>query len=167
MRYKVRIKLTDFINKTGEQTVVDELVRLAEESRRGIFLDLWYREGEVTPEQVKEFVSRHEDALETVGTRIHVGDSEHWTQKSWFNIRTPDEKNATEYRHEYIYALGKLDDLLTGIALFRKMVLTTLGVRQEMNQVPSTSITASSRAVEQQRKGYRVVIRRVNGDIQK
>jgi len=154
IRYSVRIRLTDFIGTPHEEQIIALVHSIGEETSKKVFLKLWYNEGEVTQEQLATFLKKYATVLEDIGTNIHVGDHETWSQKSWFNIRKYGTTTSIDYRHECMY--NDTDGILRSLAVFRSMLLT-------MDDIKSTQT-----APPQQRKengghqtGYRVTIKKV------
>lgn len=153
MRYSVRIHLTEFIGSEDEKNIIDAMVNIVEKTNPNVFLKLWYRNGELTEQNVLDFCKRYEHELETIGTNIHVGEHEHWMNKSWFNIRRAGERSESEYRYMYLFSNTK--GILEGIAKFRGMV-AAMTAHPNMEQ---TSLRQDSqRRSDQQRSNkFRII----------
>jgi hypothetical protein len=157
----VRLKLTEFIETQFEQVVIDRLLKLGETTGGKVFLNLWYDPKVISQEQVLAFVARHTTDLEQIGTHIHKGTDEHWTQRSWFNIRSKMDKSPIEYRHEYVYSTPT--QMIDGIIMFENTVRQMIGVSSTKPPSQPVEVTRERNST----KGYKVVIRRINGDVQK
>ena len=155
LRYSVRIKLTDFIGTQQEEQIIATIFAIGEETNKKVFLKLWYVDGELTQEDVVVFVKHYEKILEDIGTNIHIGENETWSQKSWFNIRKFGTTTSIDYRHEYMYnnAVG----ILEALSVFRKMLPSMDDIRAIQSQPPQQQ----KKEGNGHQNGYRVTIRKV------
>ena len=153
IRYSVRINLTDFISTPEEPQIIEAVHAIGVETGKKVFLKLWYRKDELTQEQVLDFVKRYETILEDIGTNIHAGEHETWTQKSWFNMRKRGTTTSTDYRHECTY--GDPSGILRALNVFHTMV-TKMGDINTVSGVPSHKKENGGHS-----NGYRVTIKRV------
>lgn len=167
LRYSVRIKLSDFIKSKQEKTVIDAMHKCAESTGKKIFLKLWYEQKELTQKEVSDFIKKYEKQLEDIGTNIHMGEEESWTQKSWFNLRKESDKNDTSYRHEYVYS--DIRGIIHGIEMFANMI-RSMERQPVKSQVPQNIIRreneerGKSKQNREWKPKHRIVIRRINND---
>lgn len=119
MRYTCRIPLNDILRSELESDVVKTLRMVAEECSQNVFIKFWCSKA-TRPTVIEEFVKKYESDLEYIGVNIHVGEEEHWQQKSMFEIRSIRNKNESSYRHFHIY--DSLDQLIVGIIVFKRFV---------------------------------------------
>ena len=159
IRYSVRINLADFIASEYENEIVRKVLRIAMETRGHIFLKLWYNKDVVSQEQLVNFLNRHEQLLIEVGTNIHAGEHETWTQKSWFNIRKKGTPSYADYRHEVLY--DTTEDIIKCLEKFQSTVMCMDDVKVPQNSPMKKELPP------QQHNGYRVTIKRVSNGIQK
>ena len=152
LRYSVRIKLTDFIGTHQEEQIIATVYEIGKETNQRIFLKLWYLENELKPEDVIAFVKKYEKMLEDIGTNVHMGEHETWTQKSWFNIRKHGTTTSIDYRHECMYsnAFG----ILEALSIFRNMMM-------KMNSTIVQTPQPHKKENGGHQTGYRVTIKKV------
>jgi hypothetical protein len=152
MRYSVRIKLTDFINTEYEDAIIKFIRQVGDGCGKRIFLKLWYVEKDLSKQNIIDFVKKHEIDLEEIGTNIHAGEHEVWTQRSWFNIRKRGETSLTEYRHEYYYT--EPSGILDGLKIFWTMV-------SKLNDFTFGVVQPKHETINRNPRGYRVVIKKM------
>jgi len=154
IRYSVRIKLTDFINSPYEEQIIATICSIGEETGKRVFLKLWYLKDEIDQSQIMAFIKKYEDLLEDIGTNIHMGEHESWTQKSWFNIRRKGTPSPIDYRHECYY--NNAYGILEALSVFRVMLLKMDDIRAVQSTQPQKKESNGKQ------NGYRVTIKRVS-----
>lgn len=160
IRYSCRIKLTEFFDTPAEKDIIDAAERVSGETHSSIFLKLWYGSDELTVADIATFIKRHEIALETIGTNIHVGEHETWPDKSWFDIRNRKHKAEGDYRHYFLY--DSPIEIVVGLIVFKQMVIQSANLKN----IPKSNRTYNEPNTPHKKEGtYKVSYRRVqNGN---
>jgi hypothetical protein len=97
----VRMKLSDFINTDKEEHIMRMINKTHEDWRATIFLHLWYENDEVGPQEVNEFLTRHQNLL-SFKTLIRTNSDLNSDEFIFFDILPNTVKNS-KYRFSYVY----------------------------------------------------------------
>ena len=117
MKVNLRMNLSHFLNKSYEKEVIDKLSVINADSIV-FFLNLWYEEGALSPEDLKRFIVDHEKSLH-FKTNIKVGNDLRVNDFVWFDIIDVNNANKTNrVRFEYIYY--NEESILKGLDEFHK-----------------------------------------------
>ena len=117
MKVNVRMNLFHILNKSYEKKVIDKLSVINADSIV-FFLNLWYEEGALSPEDLKRFIVDHEKSLH-FKTNIKVGNDLRVNDFVWFDIIDVNNANKTNrVRFEYIYY--NEEGILKGLDEFHK-----------------------------------------------
>ena len=157
IRYSMRIKLTDFIKSNQEEDVINAVHKCAENTGKKIFLKLWYKENDISQDDLIKFLSKYEKKLEDIGTNIHMGENESWMQKSWYNLRSKLDKNDTSYRHEYVYV--DIQGIIYGIELFANMIKSMERTSKKPQPPPNILLKEN-----QWKPKHRIIIKRIHNE---
>ena len=112
----VRLKLTDFIRSSLEETVINKISEIHTDLKYPFKLWLWYeKDKNISHKELKRFMMEHESKLH-YKTVITIGLREKPNEFAWFDILSKNDKQESNlYRFQYKYeghrALGILEGL--------------------------------------------------------
>ena len=117
MKISLRMNLSDFINKDYEKDIVEKLEGVHNDDIK-YYLTLWYKDGTVSPEDIKKFLLEYESNLH-FKTTIKVGNELKPNEFIWYDIIDANSRNLNNLlRFEYIY--NKKEQILDGLNEFHK-----------------------------------------------
>ena len=115
MKVNVRMNLYHFLNKSYEKKVIDKLSEINNNSVV-FYLRLWYKDGDISPKEIKEFLLKYESRLH-FKTNIRVGDELRPNDFVWYDIIDKNNANKTNrVRFQYIY--NREEQILDGLNEF-------------------------------------------------
>jgi len=118
MKVNLRMNLSHFLNKPYEKEVIEKIEDVHKDSIK-YYLNLWYPDGSLQPEDLKSFILKYEKNLH-LKTNIKVGNELAANDFIWFDLI--DYHNADEIgdrvRFRYIYY--NEEDILKGLEEFHK-----------------------------------------------
>ena len=117
--YTLRLKLTDFINSSLEELVVEKINEA--NVHHSFKLQLWYDEGEVTAKDLKLFLENYESLLK-YKTTIRADSHFDRAEFTWYNIIHEDDfKLSYPYRFQYNHSCeDRVLGSLLGLEQFKK-----------------------------------------------
>ena len=102
MKINLRMNLFDFLNKPFEKNIIDKLGEIHKDSII-YYLTLWYKDGKLTPSDIKDFLIKYESHLH-FKTNIKIGNDLGSNDFIWFDIIDKNNANKTNrVRFQYIY----------------------------------------------------------------
>jgi len=102
MKISLRMNLSDFINKDYEKDIVEKLEGVHNDDIK-YYLTLWYKDGTVSPQDIKRFLLDYESNLH-FKTKIKVDDKLHPNDFIWYDIVSRENVNPKQrVRFQYIY----------------------------------------------------------------
>jgi len=117
MQISLRMNLSDFINKENERDVINKLEDVHYDGIK-YYLTLWYKDGTVTPEDIKKFLLEYESHLH-FKTNIKVEAKPHPNDFIWYDIVSRENANPKQnFRFQYIY--DNRNQILDAIDEFHK-----------------------------------------------
>ena len=117
MKVNLRMNLSHFLNKPYEEQVIKKLGEVHNNSIK-YYLNLWYKDGDLKPDDIRTFIKKHEKNLH-FKTNIVVGNSIAPNDFIWFDITDVDSViNGNQIRFQYRYQNEK--DILIGLEEFHK-----------------------------------------------
>ena len=115
MKVNVRMNLFHFLNKPHEKDIIDKLSEINNNSVI-FYLRLWYKDGDISPKEIKEFLLKYESRLH-FKTNIRVGDELRPNDFVWYDIIDKNNANKTNrVRFQYIY--NREEQILDGLNEF-------------------------------------------------
>jgi len=116
----LRLNLSHFFNKEWESDVMEKL-KVIHSKRITFFLYLWYEDGSLSPDDLKDFLVKYESSLE-FKTNIRSGNKLKLDEFIWFDIiEDKFAGQSNQIRFEYIY--DKEEQLLDGLEEFDKCAI--------------------------------------------
>ena len=117
MKVNLRMNLSHFLNKPYEEQVIKKLGEVHNDSIK-YYLNLWYKDGDLKPDDIRTFIKKHEKNLH-FKTNIVVGNSIAPNDFIWFDITDVDSViNGNQIRFQYRYK--NEEDILIGLEEFHK-----------------------------------------------
>ena len=117
MKVNLRMNLSHFLNKPYEERVIKKLGEVHNDSIK-YYLNLWYKDGDLKPDDIRTFIKKHEKNLH-FKTNIVVGNSIAPNDFIWFDITDVDSViNGNQIRFQYRYQ--NEEDILIGLEEFHK-----------------------------------------------
>ena len=117
MKISLRMNLSDFINKENEKDIINKLEDVHNDDII-YYLNLWYKDGTVTPEDIKKFLLEYESHLH-FKTTIKVDGKSHPNDFVWYDIVSRENANPKQrVRFQYIY--NNNNQILTALDEFHK-----------------------------------------------
>ena len=116
MKISLRMNLSDFINKENERDVINKLEDVHNDDIK-YYLTLWYKDGTVSPEDIKKFLLEYESNLH-FKTNIVVGDTLKPNDFIWYDITDKYGLDGNQVRFQYTYS--KPESILKGLDEFHK-----------------------------------------------
>ena len=117
MKVNVRMNLFHILNKSYEKDIIDKLSEINNNSVI-FYLRLWYKDGDISPKEIKEFLLKYESRLH-FKTNIRVGDELRPNDFVWYDIIDKNNANKTNrVRFQYIYY--NEESILKGLEEFHK-----------------------------------------------
>ena len=117
VKISLRMKLSDFLNKSYEKVVMNKLFEIHNDKIL-FYLKLWYKDGLVATSDLKRFLMEYESKLH-YKTTVTVGNKLHNNDFVWFDIVDRNNRNQNNLvRFEYIYS--KEEDVLKGLDEFHE-----------------------------------------------
>ncbi len=117
MKVNLRMNLSHFLNKPYEEQVIQKLGEIHRDSIK-YYLNLWYKDGTVTPEDIKKFLLEYESNLH-FKTKIKVDGKLHPNDFIWYDIVSRENVNHKQrVRFQYIY--NNKNQILDAIDEFHK-----------------------------------------------
>ena len=117
MKVNLRMNLSHFLNKSYEEQVIQKLGDIHSDSIK-YYLNLWYKDGDLKPDDIKTFIERHEKNLH-FKTNIVVGNSIAPNDFIWFDITDANSViNGNQIRFQYLY--NNEEDILLGLEEYHK-----------------------------------------------
>ena len=116
MKISLRMNLSDFINKENEKDIINKLEDVHNDDIK-YYLTLWYKDGTVTPEDIKKFLLEYESNLH-FKTNIVVGDTLKPNDFIWYDITDKYGLDGNQVRFQYTYS--KPESILKGLDEFHK-----------------------------------------------
>ena len=117
MKVNLRMNLSHFLNKPYEEQVIKKLGEVHNDSIK-YYLNLWYKDGDLKPDDIRTFIKKHEKNLH-FKTNIVVGNSIAPNDFIWFDITDVDSViNGNQIRFQYRYQ--NEEDILIGLEEFHK-----------------------------------------------
>ena len=111
------MNLSHFLNKSFEKSVIDKLESIHKDSIT-YYLTLWYEDGSVKPDDIKNFLIKYEKHLH-FKTNIKIGDNLKVNDFVWFDIIDSNNANKTNrVRFQYIY--NTEEQILDGLNEYHK-----------------------------------------------
>ena len=111
------MNLSHFLNKPYEEQVIKKLGEVHNDSIK-YYLNLWYKDGDLKPDDIRTFIKKHEKNLH-FKTNIVVGNSIAPNDFIWFDITDVDSViNGNQIRFQYRYQ--NEEDILIGLEEFHK-----------------------------------------------
>ena len=111
------MNLSHFLNKSYEEQVIQKLGEVHNDSVK-YYLNLWYKDGDLKPDDIRTFIKKHEKNLH-FKTNIVVGNSIAPNDFIWFDITDVDSViNGNQIRFQYRYQ--NEEDILIGLEEFHK-----------------------------------------------
>ena len=86
MKVNLRMNLSHFLNKSYEEQVIQKLSDIHSDSIK-YYLNLWYKDGDLKPDDIKTFIERHEKNLH-FKTNIDINDDKYGWTKNDFKATT-------------------------------------------------------------------------------
>ena len=83
MKVNLRMNLSHFLNKAIEESVIDKLESIHKDNIT-YYLTLWYEDGSVKPDGIKNFLIKYENRLH-FKTNIKVGNQLKTNDFVWFD----------------------------------------------------------------------------------
>ena len=115
MKVNVRMNLFHILNKSYEKDIIDKLSEINNNSVI-FYLRLWYKDGDISPKEIKEFLLKYESSLH-FKTNIRVGDELRPNDFVWYDIIDKNNANKTNrVRFQYIY--NREEQILDGLNEF-------------------------------------------------
>ena len=115
MKVNVRMNLFHILNKSYEKDIIDKLSEINNNSVI-FYLRLWYKDGDISPKEIKEFLLKYESRLH-FKTNIRVGDELRPNDFVWYDIIDKNNANKTNrVRFQYIY--NREEQILDGLNEF-------------------------------------------------
>ena len=115
MKVYVRMNLFHILNKSYEKDIIDKLSEINNNSVV-FYLRLWYKDGDISPKEIKEFLLKYESRLH-FKTNIRVGDELRPNDFVWYDIIDKNNANKTNrVRFQYIY--NREEQILDGLNEF-------------------------------------------------
>ena len=115
MKVNVRMNLFHILNKSYEKDIIDKLSEINNNSVV-FYLRLWYKDGDISPKEIKEFLLKYESRLH-FKTNIRVGDELRPNDFVWYDIIDKNNANKTNrVRFQYIY--NREEQILDGLNEF-------------------------------------------------
>ena len=115
MKVNVRMNLFHILNKSYEKDIIDKLSEINNNSVV-FYLRLWYKDGDISPKEIKEFLLKYESSLH-FKTNIRVGDELRPNDFVWYDIIDKNNANKTNrVRFQYIY--NREEQILDGLNEF-------------------------------------------------
>ena len=106
MKISLRMNLSDFINKENERDVINKLEDVHNDDIK-YYLTLWYKDGTVSPEDIKKFLLEYESNLH-FKTKIKVDGKLHPNDFIWYDITKKDDINhEQQIRFQYVFSNQK------------------------------------------------------------
>ena len=109
--------LSEFINQSYEKNIISKLEDIHKDGIK-YYLTLWYRDGSVSPEDIKTFLLKYESNLH-FKTKIVVDNKLKPNDFIWFdiiNIRYANESDRIRFQHTY----NREEDILNCLEEFHK-----------------------------------------------
>ena len=117
VKISLRMKLSDFLNKSYEKDVMNKLFEVHNDSIL-FYLKLWYEDGLVATSDLKRFLMEYESKLH-YKTTVTVGNKLPINGFVWFDIIDSNNRQQNNLvRFEYIYS--KEEDILKGLDEFHQ-----------------------------------------------
>ena len=117
MKINLRMNLSHFLNKSFEEDVIKKLENAHKESLK-YYLTLWYKDGTVTPLEIRDFIKKYESRL-YFKTNIKVGDELELSELIWYDIIHVNDADRTN-RVRFQYTYSKEESILTGLDEFHR-----------------------------------------------
>ena len=114
MKISLRMNLSDFINKDYEKDIVEKLESVHNDDIK-YYLTLWYKDGTVSPQDIKRFLLDYEANLH-FKTKIKVDEKLQPNDFIWYDIVSRENVNLKQnVRFQHIYdndsqMLNAIDD---------------------------------------------------------
>ena len=115
MKVNVRMNLFHILNKSYEKDIIDKLSEINNNSVI-FYLRLWYKDGDISPKEIKEFLLKYESRLH-FKTNIRVGDELRPNDFVWYDIIDKNNANKT-YRVRFQYIYNREEQILDGLNEF-------------------------------------------------
>jgi hypothetical protein len=117
MKVNVRMNLSHILNKPYEKDIIDKLSEINNNSIT-FYLRFWYKDGDISPKELKEFLLKYESSLH-FKTNIKVGGELSPNDFVWYDIIDGNNANKTNrVRFQYIY--NSEEQILKGLDEFYK-----------------------------------------------
>ena len=111
------MNLSHFLNKAIEESVIDKLESIHKDNIT-YYLTLWYEDGSVKPDGIKNFLIKYENRLH-FKTNIKVGNQLKTNDFVWFDIIDQNNADKTNrVRFQYIY--NTEEQILDGLDEYHK-----------------------------------------------
>ena len=117
-KINVRLCLSDFYNTDIEKSVMNKLVNIHKKKSVQYYLELWYEDGKINSDDIKNFLIKYEDTL-SFKTKIKVDNEIKVNDFVWFDI-IKNTNLINNSRVRYTYAYNNYDDILNGLDEFSK-----------------------------------------------
>jgi hypothetical protein len=119
-----RLKLTDFIGSSLEETIINKISKIHGTLRYPFKLWLWYeKDKDIQHKELKRFMMEHESKLH-YKTIITVGGKKNPNEFAWFDIINKNDKQENNsYRFQYKYEGHKALGILKGLDEFNECAL--------------------------------------------
>ena len=114
MKISLRMNLSDFINKDYEKDIIEKLEGVHNDDIK-YYLTLWYKDGTVSPHDIKRFLLDYEANLH-FKTKIKVDEKLQPNDFIWYDIVSRENVNPKQnVRFQHIYdndsqMLNAIDD---------------------------------------------------------
>jgi len=118
MKVNLRMNLSHFLNKPFEKEVIEKIEDVHKDSIK-YYLNLWYPESALRPEDLKKFILKYEKNLH-LKTNIKVGSDLAANDFIWYDLIDfyNVNKDGNRVRFQYIYY--NEGDILKGLEEFHK-----------------------------------------------
>jgi len=118
MKVNLRMNLSHFLNKPFEKEVIEKIEDVHKDSIK-YYLNLWYPENALRPEDLKKFILKYEKNLH-LKTNIKVGSDLATNDFIWYDLIDfyNVNKDGNRVRFQYIYY--NEGDILKGLEEFHK-----------------------------------------------
>ncbi len=117
VKITLRMNLFDFLKTPHEEAVIKKLEEMYNDKVK-YYLRLWYVDGEISGEDLKQFLLKYESRLH-FKTTIKVGNELEFSDFIWFDII--GQNNAdTSNRIRFQYTYSSKEDVLKGLDEFHK-----------------------------------------------
>tara|TARA_B100001564_G_scaffold357990_1_gene375536 strand:- start:389 stop:823 length:435 start_codon:yes stop_codon:yes gene_type:complete len=117
VKITLRLNLSDFLNKSHEEEVINKLEEIHKDSIT-YYLTLWYEEGSISSEDLKRFLVDYESRLH-FKTTIKVGNELKKNDFIWYDIINKKDADLSD-RIRFQYTYNSEEYILKGLDEFHK-----------------------------------------------